>query len=414
MRVGLVTIGEPLPTEGENVRLYRTGMLAQELDRAGHEVVWWTSGFDHFKRRFFDGPPVESVWERTQIRKLKSRGYSRNISWRRYRDHLDLAKSLTEDLPQAPRPDVFLCSIPVAEHAEQVLKFAQPHQIPVVLDARDMWPDLFLEYVGVPWLPLAKLALNRAFRSTENAFKRATGLMAHTDHFLEWALEYAGRPMQFHDRVFPFGYHEVPPADEELARARANWDQQGILAGPTRVLYSGQLIDQVNMLPVWAAARANPQVEFLICGDGQSRRKFEQQALGIPNVRFTGWIGLPDLRVLMERSHAGLMPYVPRYSFMCSVPNKANEYMANRLPLIWSMPAGELTDLIAERNIGVTYSAKEPNALAAYIGDLHAAPDAWRQRGENGFALFRERFRAEDIYPAIVRYLEELASKRYP
>ena len=49
MKIWIVTIGEPLPIE-KNKRLHRSGILMTYLQRAGHEVVWWTSTFEHVSK----------------------------------------------------------------------------------------------------------------------------------------------------------------------------------------------------------------------------------------------------------------------------------------------------------------------------------------------------------------------------
>ena len=49
--VWLVTIGEPLPVEAGS-RALRCRLLARELARRGHDVIWWTSDFDHFAKRY--------------------------------------------------------------------------------------------------------------------------------------------------------------------------------------------------------------------------------------------------------------------------------------------------------------------------------------------------------------------------
>ncbi len=51
MRVWLLTVGEPLPTDGGSDRVWRTGFLARALADRGHEVVWWSSAFDPFRHR---------------------------------------------------------------------------------------------------------------------------------------------------------------------------------------------------------------------------------------------------------------------------------------------------------------------------------------------------------------------------
>jgi len=57
MKIWLVTIGEPLPLGiSKDDRLHRTGQFARYCASKGHEVVWWTSTFDHFrKQHHFEG-----------------------------------------------------------------------------------------------------------------------------------------------------------------------------------------------------------------------------------------------------------------------------------------------------------------------------------------------------------------------
>jgi hypothetical protein len=48
MRVWLITVGgEPLPIDGTNERLRRTGILANTIIKRKHKIIWWTSTFDH-------------------------------------------------------------------------------------------------------------------------------------------------------------------------------------------------------------------------------------------------------------------------------------------------------------------------------------------------------------------------------
>lgn len=414
MRVGLVTVGEPLPFEGPSTRLYRTGLLAQALREAGHEVTWWTSAFNHFRKEFHPEPYVKEIEPGYTIRLLKGRGYQRNISWRRYQDHLDVARLLAEELPSVPQPDIFVCSLPVAEHIESVLDFAEPRDIPVVVDARDMWPDIAFEYAPRWALPLVMLGLRPLFRRTERVFRGATGITAHTAAFLEWGLEYADRTQLVDDGVFPFGYRLLPVTSDALEQGRNKWREAGLDPNRFRVLYSGQLIDQLDMGPVWHAARELPQCEFVLAGEGQARAKFERQSSHLQNVRFTGWLNQAELQAAMEISQVGLMPYKPRVSFAASIPNKANEYMANALPIIWSIPYGELAEVLSREACGKTYSAQEPGALLALLRSAEASREEWKSMGERGFDLYQREYRAEEIYPRFVQALESTVARRYP
>ena len=50
MRIFLLKIGEPLPTDDGSPRFLRMGLLAEMLVKQGHEVVWWTSTFNHAEK----------------------------------------------------------------------------------------------------------------------------------------------------------------------------------------------------------------------------------------------------------------------------------------------------------------------------------------------------------------------------
>src|SRR5262249_61124298 len=76
MKIWLITVGEPLPIESGQPRLLRTGILADLLARRGHQVTWWTSAFDHFRKRFHS-PGNRAIEVRTglSLRLLDGCGY---------------------------------------------------------------------------------------------------------------------------------------------------------------------------------------------------------------------------------------------------------------------------------------------------------------------------------------------------
>ena len=52
MNIWIVSDGEPLPTDNNNVRLRRMGNLTRILDQQGHKVIWFSSNFDHYNKNF--------------------------------------------------------------------------------------------------------------------------------------------------------------------------------------------------------------------------------------------------------------------------------------------------------------------------------------------------------------------------
>ncbi len=148
MLVWLVTIGEPLPVqEGEKDRPHRTGLFARLLAERGHEVVWWTSTYDHFRRKhLFAEDHALRVNERLEIRLLHGCGYRSNVSLARFRDHRQVAGRFAAAAQAEPRrPDIIVAALPTIELCLESARYGKRHGVPVVLDMRDMWPDVFLE-----------------------------------------------------------------------------------------------------------------------------------------------------------------------------------------------------------------------------------------------------------------------------
>ena len=92
MLIWLVKIGETLPILESNARLLRTGILAKNLVEKGHDVVWWTSTFDHFKKKHhFKTDTDLQLAPNYRLTLLYGSGYQKNVSPGRIRDHKIIA-----------------------------------------------------------------------------------------------------------------------------------------------------------------------------------------------------------------------------------------------------------------------------------------------------------------------------------
>ena len=109
-----MTIGEPVPVgDGVRDRPHRTGSLARVLAGAGHQVIWWTSTFNHFKKQhLFQGSATLALAENFRVRLLKGRGYKRNLTLSRFLDHRDVARLFAREIESEPVPDIIVSSLP--------------------------------------------------------------------------------------------------------------------------------------------------------------------------------------------------------------------------------------------------------------------------------------------------------------
>ncbi len=341
---------------------------------------------------------------------LQSPGYARNVSLSRLWDHYRLAQRFKQRCTEEPRPDIIICSAPIIEFCQAAVEYGRQNNVPVVIDIRDLWPDIFIEVLPRPlrWIAWGLLAhYDRILRA---ALRDATAITGHTTEFVNWGLRKAGRGVGSLDRDFPMGYLEEVPNPESLARANRVWDEHGISNSEFVVCFFGTIGRQFDLKTVIDAARILQQLDlpirFILCGDGEKRGHYQQLAGGQPHVVFPGWIGRADIYALMRRSAAGLAPYVNNPNFRMNLPNKIIEYLSAGLPIVSSVK-GVLGQLITANDCGATYGNAQE--LAEVLRRLYLQRHELERISHNAANLYAERFRAEKVYGQMAHHIERIA-----
>lgn len=417
MKIWLLTIGEPVPiNNGAKDRLYRTGYLTHYLAEHGHDVLWWTSTFDHFRKvHLFNRDTKILLSERIEIRLLHGCGYASNLSLRRILDHRRLASKFATSSRILPPPDIILCSFPTIELSLAAVTYGKLHKVPVVLDMRDMWPDIFVDHVPKPLRKLAALAAIPAFREAQNACKGATAITGITEEFVEWGLRKARRAKRLFDRSFPMGYLSKPPPAEEVAQAESYWNDCGMPNSDDAFMacFFGTLGRQLDLETIIRAAHkvrgAGKRIRFVLCGTGDRLDYFRNLAAQSPNIVFPGWVDAAQIHALMRRSLVGLDPLPERYDFLATINNKAIEYLSAGLPILSSPDRGVLSDLINKHQCGMSYPYGDADALAGILIRLYEDRLALQRLAKNAFRLFNTSFVAEKIYADMMEHLIAIA-----
>ena len=415
VRVWLVTIGEPVPLqEGARDRLHRTGSFAFYLAGQGHDVTWWTSTFDHFrKRHLFPEDAVLRAAPRLEIRLLHGCGYARNGSLRRLRDHRQIAAKFAGLIAREAVPDVIVAALPTVELCHASTVYGLRHNVPVVLDVRDLWPDVFVQTVPGWAAPLARMALKPLFRQARQALRQATGIMGVSEGYLQWGLAYAGRERRAADRVFPLGYRRPAIAAGEVEAAGAELRARGV--DPQKVIgwFVGMFGRTYDLRTVVAAARILAarqvrDVQFVLSGSGEDEAELRTLAQGLESVVFTGWVNAAQIAYLMRSAGIGLMAYA--VGAPQGYPNKLFEYLCAGLPIISSLQ-GETAALLEQYQCGLTYRAGDAGHLADLLDAFLRDPERRRALSANSARLFAAQFDAEKIYPEMMAYLQQWAGQ---
>lgn len=415
MKVWLVTVGEPLPTDEGVSRLLRAGILAGMLSERGHNVVWWTSTFDHSRKRHrFSSDTVLTLEHALEIRLVHGCSYRSNLSLARIRNHTQVARRFAELSERELVPDVVLCSLPTLELAVEATRYGKRHHVPVVIDVRDLWPDLLVDRLPVWARGLANVAVSPMRRQAREACRRATAITGNAPDFVDWGLALAGRPRSIRDRHFWHGYAEVTPTAERLETAKTFWSQHGVAGseGVFTACFFGAIGHQSELSTVIRAARvlegSGRRFRFVLCGDGDRLQALREEASDCPSVLFPGWIGAPEIWTLMSMSKVGLAMYRSNVGYVGNLPNKPIEYLSAGLPVVSSL-RGFLEEVLANNDCGVTFPNGDAGRLAELLITLHDDRPRLAQMGQNARRVFAREFDARVVYRAMIDYLIEIA-----
>ena len=394
-------------------------MLAKALTERGHEVFWWTSNFDHVRKksRRIDAPVTTEIWPGLSVRLLPASEYQKNISLKRVRHNRSLARAFKQEVSRATElPDVILACIPTLELAEQAVVFASKKGIPVIVDVEDEWPELYLHAFPGAVRGLGRMLLTLEFRRLKRTLQSATAIFACSNTYLQWALGYAGRSQHANDKVFVLGY--VRPEDDsnhgsEKLQTRMEHDW-GIRSDYFVATFLGQFGASYDLETVVEAARrlnndSSDHIHFVLAGNGDKYAQLRELARGLDNVSFTGWLDHAAMAALLRSSSVGLAAYTNQA--LQSLPYKPFEYMAAGLPIVSSLK-GEFAALLKEEAIGAQYRAGDPVSLADCLRRFSEQPVLRKEMGQRALELFERRFSADVVYPMFVDQLMQIADGR--
>lgn len=383
------------------IKKLRTSFLVEKLIERGHEVVWWSSAFDHFGKKWLDLSFIKTQEEFGRVRfiLLRGCGYKKNVSLRRYLDHRLVARRFCERAYRETLPDIIIASLPSHDLVYEGVRFGQKVRIPVIVDVRDPWPDVFLE--ALPhWVSMvARGFLGRDFKMLKEALTGATSILACTNTFLGWALEKAGRSCQPGDRVFPLGAELNPRG---VVRTH-NPDTPFVVAfvGTFSSFHNPEIL-------VECAERMKAEnIQFILAGNGIHLDRLQKRGAHSPNVHFPGWLGEREIQSLLQHAHVGVCPSNrPAPLF----PNKAFTYLSAGLPVLSSF-GGDLHSWIEKEKFGFNYPPDDVGALCHFIRLLVSNKETYEEMSRRALSVFNAHFTVEKIYNSYVDHVECVAQR---
>jgi len=390
--------------------------LANALLARGHEVVLWSSCFNHQDkvhrcREFAARPMCPGL----TIKLIPSRGYKRHIGIARVIDHIQMAYALSTQLASShdEKPDVAFVGFPPIETAAVLINWLSKNGVPAILDVKDLWPWIFVDAMPSMVRPLAPLVLSPYYFMAKRAIRQAKAISSISGPFLREVLKHAGRDSNGLDCVFPLAPGPRLTVATDICAAANWWRDQGIdLSHARRFCFVGAVSRAYDFGPLRDAAAhlldAGVDGEIVICGGGQELENVKIQFQGLGNVKFPGWVDLPKIEVLMSSSSATLAPYRSTDDFKISIPNKIIDSLSFSIPVVTSLD-GETRRLLESEKAGI-YCGSSSEMWKKALSDLLRDNIMQCELSENARKIYNETFSYETVYGRFVKFLESLHS----
>ncbi len=246
---------------------------------------------------------------------------------------------------------------------------------PMVFNIQDVFPDAAVETGAISNRTIIAAAswLERA------SYRAADAVTVLSDDLRDNVVAKLGAGGTVH--VIPnfVDTEAIMPAD----RATPYRAELGLGDGPV-VLYAGNVGFSQSLELVLEAARALPDVVFLINGNGAARSSLESAAVGLANVRFADYIAPERLSELLATGDVHVVP-LRRGLGRVSVPSKTYSIMAAGRPVVASIDQGTaVPQILAESGGGVSVAPDEAAVFTEAIRELVDDPERARELGASG------------------------------
>jgi glycosyltransferase involved in cell wall biosynthesis len=417
MRIWLVQRAESTPhDDGGDRRLMRIGILANILRSNGHEVIWWTSSFDHIgKRKRFHHSTRLEVKKSYYIHYLKSFGYKKNISLSRFIDNYLISKQFKKEVyKEKEKPDVILTSIPSIEMSQIAVTYANKNNIPVILDIRDLYPDVFLDLLPKSLSWVIKILTKPMRNNLMDTCKNATAISGITNDFIDWGIVHADRDRTKKDTFFPMAYVKEEISKEKQTEAYSFWKKLGVFKNDKilNVVFIGTFTKSFEFDTIFESAKIlnhkKIPIRFIFCGTGIKENKIKESCKLLDNCVFAGWINAAQIKIILKLSDVGIAPYINSKNFIENFPNKPAEYFSENLAVVTSLRTGKLFDFIYSNRCGISYGS-DKYKLVSFLEKLSNNQDYLKLLTKNAENGYINNLDGKSVYKSMAEFIENFS-----
>ena len=409
-KLWIFACGEPLSIDDKNIRLHRAGKLGKYLaENKLFKIDFFTSTFNHVKKKNrFSNDRTINVSNNFCFHFLRTIPYKKNICVRRIISNFFLGLRLFSALKkQKEKPDLIYVSFPPIETSLAAVVYAKINKIKIIIDVRDLWPEIFLIRFNKLFKFFLKIFLIPFRIMTKYVFFHADSLMSISSEMLKWSQKYSNRSLIAKDKYIPFSYKdnfksEIYKLDNNTINIKES------LENKFNIVFIGNISKVLEFEDLCYSAKSllnYKDIQFVICGSGDYLEEAKKLSENLKNIIFTNWINQKEINYILSNSKIGIIPYKNDFNISSGIPNKFSEYLCFGLPII-SNVKGAISELILKNYIGKTYSAKKNLDLSNKILDLYNNKDLLNKYSNNCRKLFLNTFEENSNYEMFSKHLK--------
>lgn len=409
MRILFLTYNYIPPDQPGSIRAWQ---IANYLLNAGHQITVLTSGTHYMTGGTAlgaMGPPVQKKPAEVNIVRLSSpvKNPRRSRGHRILHDTVVALRQTGAALDELPEIDLVLSASPPILTPLLASLVAKIRGTPHVFEVRDILAD---------GLVAAGIVRKRWFVSLIDfleklCFRLSDGLVAVTPGIRRLMLQ-KGVPERkmilVTNGVEDELYREIP--DRESMRDFWNVEPERFV-----VFFSGTLSAFSNVGLLLDSARLlknQPEIFFLIAGEGQKRREYEQYCrfYRMDNVRFLGARPRAEIPGLCAMSDICVHMFKEGPFWDIFFSNKMFDYMGAGRPVVYS-GGGDSADLIRQAGGGLVVRSEDPVALAEGIHHFWCHPEEKARAGENARRYILQNYSRKKLLASMETYLRAVAQQ---
>lgn len=406
MKIWFVSIFENTPID-DNLNTRYNSFVREALNR-GHHVEFWASTFKHnVKRQRFEEDSVFQPQSNLKIHFIKSRSYTKNISFKRLWSHYKLSKDMVMQFNEVEKPDLIVMAYPPISLGFEISRWAKKNNVPFIVDIIDPWPQVFIEQIKTLPKPLLKILLYPLSVKASKTFRNSDGIMAISNQYLTWVSK-STKDIKQQRCFYPAIDFDAMQLELSEASKRIQKDSSKF-----KVIYAGSLGYSYDISTILLAAKELSveynDIEFVIAGDGPQRELIEEYVNEYSNLTYIGRV--PKNRLVEEyyTSHIGLTQHTKGATQ--SVTYKLFDLLSCGLPIINSLES-EMKDIILDNKVGFHHTPGDFKQLAASIIRLYKDRDLLTSMQENAIELTKRLGDSKVVYKQALDFMSSVAIRK--